>query len=359
MKLGEKLSKLRKDNNLTQEQLADLLEVTRQTISRWESDIAFPETDKLLQLSYIFKCSVDFLLKENLSEKNSMIVEIKEVKVNTISKKIRILLVLMISLIILLSSSLMILICNNNKNSGSNTPPFENDEFYVEFQSNDNQKVLLNKQILNNGERIVVTYTIEHIEIGLNDIFRIYCENSNITITCFNEFLYLNDGYYKNLNEGTYELIISINYQNDTILDISTSALRTGTAYNNVEMHVLKYDSHKDITEWEHEKYSMNYMENLSFAIGKNSNGFIYEQHQSLWSTHSIFHHISNNDYMYFTVDGKSIDIQFGTVLSGIYSDYFVMDDETGYVKALQTDFRNRDMFLYIENGSIYFDTPY
>ena len=49
MTLGEKLSKLRKEYNYTQEQLADILGVSRQSISKWESDIAFPETDKLVK----------------------------------------------------------------------------------------------------------------------------------------------------------------------------------------------------------------------------------------------------------------------------------------------------------------------
>lgn len=51
MTTGEKLQKLRKDNNYTQEDLADVLNVSRQSISKWESDTAFPETDKLIVLS--------------------------------------------------------------------------------------------------------------------------------------------------------------------------------------------------------------------------------------------------------------------------------------------------------------------
>ena len=44
MTLGEKLSKLRKENNYTQEQLADVLGVSRQAISKWESNVRFPLT---------------------------------------------------------------------------------------------------------------------------------------------------------------------------------------------------------------------------------------------------------------------------------------------------------------------------
>lgn len=65
MILGNKLSRLRKENNYTQEQLAEILGVSRQSISKWESDISYPETDKLIHLSNLFGCSLDYLLKEN------------------------------------------------------------------------------------------------------------------------------------------------------------------------------------------------------------------------------------------------------------------------------------------------------
>ncbi len=55
MTTGSKISKLRKENNYTQEQLAVMLGVSRQAISKWENDVAYPETDKILKLSeYIF-----------------------------------------------------------------------------------------------------------------------------------------------------------------------------------------------------------------------------------------------------------------------------------------------------------------
>ena len=71
MTLGEKLSKLRKEYNYTQEQLADILGVSRQSISKWESDIAYPETDKLIKMGKLFECSMDYLLNEDITEKQS------------------------------------------------------------------------------------------------------------------------------------------------------------------------------------------------------------------------------------------------------------------------------------------------
>ena len=69
MTLGEKLSKLRKEHNYTQEQLADLLGVSRQSISKWESDITYPETDKLIKMGKLFECSMDYLLNDTVTEK--------------------------------------------------------------------------------------------------------------------------------------------------------------------------------------------------------------------------------------------------------------------------------------------------
>ena len=72
MTLGEKLSRLRKEHNYTQEQLAEVLGVTRQSISKWESDIAYPETDKLIKIGQIFHCSMDYLLNEDITEKQGL-----------------------------------------------------------------------------------------------------------------------------------------------------------------------------------------------------------------------------------------------------------------------------------------------
>ena len=66
MTLGNKLSKLRKTNNYTQEQLADILGVSRQAISKWESDLTYPETDKLIRMSDLYGCSLDYLLKDTI-----------------------------------------------------------------------------------------------------------------------------------------------------------------------------------------------------------------------------------------------------------------------------------------------------
>lgn len=64
MKFNEKLVKLRKENLLSQEELAEKLGVTRQTISKWELEQTTPDMDKLTQIAKLFNVSVDELLNE-------------------------------------------------------------------------------------------------------------------------------------------------------------------------------------------------------------------------------------------------------------------------------------------------------
>ena len=89
MTFGEKLSKLRKEYRYTQEQLAEILGVSRQSVSKWESDIAYPETDKLIKISKLFECSVDYLLNEDLTEKKESPPTEKATLSETVKKQLR------------------------------------------------------------------------------------------------------------------------------------------------------------------------------------------------------------------------------------------------------------------------------
>jgi transcriptional regulator with XRE-family HTH domain len=64
MTLGEKILLLRKQNNMTQEQLAERLAITRQTISKWELGESEPDVTYLIQLSELFQVTTDHLLKD-------------------------------------------------------------------------------------------------------------------------------------------------------------------------------------------------------------------------------------------------------------------------------------------------------
>lgn len=88
MTLGEKIARQRKEQNLTQEQLAEILGVSRQSVSKWEQDIAYPETEKLIELGKVFDCSMDYLLKENITEKGGVPSSYLSEKVEKLSRTI-------------------------------------------------------------------------------------------------------------------------------------------------------------------------------------------------------------------------------------------------------------------------------
>lgn len=77
MEFSEKLITLRKGRDLTQEQLAEQLNVSRQSISKWESGQVIPEVEKIVALSKAFNVTLDYLLKpseiDELSVKTDML----------------------------------------------------------------------------------------------------------------------------------------------------------------------------------------------------------------------------------------------------------------------------------------------
>ena len=71
MSLNQKIAQLRNDNNWSQEELAEKLNVSRQSVSKWESGQAKPDLDKIIALSDIFDVSTDYLLKDDNEEKSN------------------------------------------------------------------------------------------------------------------------------------------------------------------------------------------------------------------------------------------------------------------------------------------------
>ena len=79
MNLADNLKKIRKDNNLTQEQLAEKLGVSRQAVSKWESGISYPEMDKTIQICQMFNLNINDFINEDIKEVN----EVKEAERRT------------------------------------------------------------------------------------------------------------------------------------------------------------------------------------------------------------------------------------------------------------------------------------
>lgn len=64
--LSEKIASLRKQNGFSQETFAEMLDVSRQAVSKWESGGSIPEIDKIIRMSEIFNVTTDYLLKDNI-----------------------------------------------------------------------------------------------------------------------------------------------------------------------------------------------------------------------------------------------------------------------------------------------------
>ncbi len=81
MSLGTNIQHLRKINKLTQEQFAEKMNITRQTVSRWEADEVTPELNKLVEICTVFSCKLDELVREDMCLKNEIYskVEIRKV----------------------------------------------------------------------------------------------------------------------------------------------------------------------------------------------------------------------------------------------------------------------------------------
>lgn len=78
MGFAEKFIALRKSREWTQEQLAERLNVSRQSVSKWESGQAMPETEKMIEISKIFNVTVDYLLKPSEIDELSLKTEVLE-----------------------------------------------------------------------------------------------------------------------------------------------------------------------------------------------------------------------------------------------------------------------------------------
>ena len=97
MKIGNKINQLRKLSGMTQEQLAEKLNVSRQTISKWESDSTSPDLESIVKISRIFHVSLDDLLKEGetgMANKNDEQLTLEDLmKINLHNRKMTLLLI--------------------------------------------------------------------------------------------------------------------------------------------------------------------------------------------------------------------------------------------------------------------------
>ena len=64
MNFSEKFQLIRKNKGMTQEELAEKLDVSRQAVAKWESGQAYPDISNLIQISNLFNVTVDYLVRD-------------------------------------------------------------------------------------------------------------------------------------------------------------------------------------------------------------------------------------------------------------------------------------------------------
>lgn len=88
MSFGQNIQFLRKmHKGMTQEELAEKVGVSRQTVSKWELDSTYPEMDKVISLCNLFSCSMDKLVREDISMINEAYSNIRVKEVDSFSLK--------------------------------------------------------------------------------------------------------------------------------------------------------------------------------------------------------------------------------------------------------------------------------
>ena len=129
MLLGEKILELRKKKGLSQEQLGEEVNVTRQTISNWELGETSPNPEQLKLLSKIFNVSIDELLDNNLENQILSRVKITEKQTEKIKKILK---GILIAFITFLAIDIIVLaICYFGKFEPFNEKKSENNINYV------------------------------------------------------------------------------------------------------------------------------------------------------------------------------------------------------------------------------------
>lgn len=194
MKFGENLRFLRKSKKLSQEDLADKIGVSRQSISKWECGDAYPEMNNILALCEIFNCKINSLVHEDFIDIDSLDNEIKmsvvkfklekQKKMKALSKVIYTLarigkVASIIGVVgILIAMVIMPIIIGNIKILNGNTIKIFNDE--IKYETKDEHIIIEyddKENIINDSNEVMVINTvIEKLE-----------NNSSATIILFTE----------------------------------------------------------------------------------------------------------------------------------------------------------------------------
>lgn len=206
MKIGQAITNIRKENHLSQEQFAEALQVSRQTISNWENEKSYPDLSMMVTISDKFNISLDYFLKE---DKNIVTTIDKKVKGN---KVLKISLVLLSLLCIVIVTNLCIKnykeqniqkennikyqqILDNIKTLG-----FKNDEigFYSLTEDNTTYKIYTKKPEVITSPNFIVFHSLDNVLIlidyqGTNKVAVTYIAEEKTTLYCNKKGKLFND----------------------------------------------------------------------------------------------------------------------------------------------------------------------
>lgn len=354
MNFAEKISNLRKDNNMTQEQLSEILGVSRQSVSRWESGIAFPETDKLLQLSKLFNCTLDYLLKDDVTDIQANTIETKEIIVYKKQDKLNNILIIVFSIVLLalLTLSVLLMVENNklksnSQNSGvieQTNDDLKNEEFYYEVLNQTDNKLQFEKSIQNKIKGYQIDYVCSNVSIKIHEEFKLYTSIANITITEIVEegFIYLNNGYFRSNVEGLYDFYIKLEVDKENnVRELEVSTKRIGSAYRHANMYIVR-----DGREYRTEMKLCDEVTFEAYSHGTVTFNFV-------WLTRERVR-IEKGDLVYFTFDGQKFIPELG---------YYFTDDEYAEFSKTENGIKNNteisksgNWALVVRNGKIYIE---
>ena len=227
MNIGKHLKTLHEKNNLTQEQLADKLFVSRSNVSKWERNISLPDAGTLLELSKIFNVSVDDILLGNNKNDSSGVLNIYK----QIEKQKKVMLIICVSSIIIILLFLIyyfLSFYNSNKiflvNGYGNESYFNNgiiiytkEKEYLSLGKINSKKDILRMKLvvsINNEENIIYETTSDEIFLlesrGYNEL-----ELSKILLNKnkLNLYIYYCDGTYENI-----KLNLRLDYSNKNLI---------------------------------------------------------------------------------------------------------------------------------------------
>jgi len=208
MEIGKKIVKYRRKNKLSQEQLAEKIGVTRQTISNWELNTTKPDVTQIKNIAKVLNTSIDDLLDNNGNGVKSKINNIEnELKKNNRNLK---LLILPVYFIVLILAIGIIIYYSTKKDFTDEFDPYnafactkknkqENltDTFYLYFKKNDDKTYSAIIELYQHGERCIGNCELEDGALYGEVIFDEYYAGNSL-VEAVETMKYLKQGFLYN-----------------------------------------------------------------------------------------------------------------------------------------------------------------